>query len=76
MPCETGKKCYPSKHNARESVKHMGQSVRVYPCGKCNFFHVTKEQFGKPQSNSRQWNAKARRSERGKIKARKQKWEL
>jgi hypothetical protein len=39
--CE--KRGYPSKRAARQAVRTMGSSVRVYWCADCRQYHTTKD---------------------------------
>lgn len=34
---------YVSKHQARQAVRRMGNSIRVYFHLECGYYHVTKE---------------------------------
>jgi len=46
MTCD--KRAYKSKHHAREAVRTMGNSVRVYRCEDCGHWHTTKQRYGGP----------------------------
>lgn len=62
------KRPYTNKHKAREAVREMGNTVRVYLCDDCHLYHVTKDRGGNPAKNSRNWRArrgKNRRAKRG-----------
>jgi len=52
MPCD--KRAFPSKGTARQSVKHMHETVRQYWCKECGGYHNTKERT--PES----WGGKRR----------------
>lgn len=41
MECD--KKRFSGKRSARQSVKSMHHSIRVYRCENCGYYHVTKE---------------------------------
>lgn len=40
MACD--KRRYGGKRSARRAVRHMHQTVRVYLCEECGYYHVTK----------------------------------
>lgn len=63
--CE--KRGYHSKHKAREAVRSMGNTVRVYECEECHRFHVTKDRSGNPAKNSRNWRARRGHGRNGRI---------
>lgn len=58
------KRAYTSEKKAREAIKAMGNTVRVYFCPNCHWYHVTKEKYGKPQKNGRAWRDTAQRGRR------------
>jgi hypothetical protein len=37
------KRPYKNKHSAREAVRTMGSSIRVYWCDDCRAYHTTKD---------------------------------
>jgi hypothetical protein len=43
----TGKRCFSSKQDARNSMRHLRARLRVYLCEHCRLFHLTSE-IGKP----------------------------
>lgn len=53
-----GKRIFGSKKHAREAIRQMHETVRVYWCKECKGFHTTQERYGKVANNSRAWNAR------------------
>lgn len=52
------KRPFASKGAAKQSVRAMHETVRVYWCVTCKGYHTTQERYGKVASNSRAWNTK------------------
>ena len=43
------KRGYPNRHKARQAVRTMSATVRVYWCDECHQYHTTKDRGGSRQ---------------------------
>lgn len=59
---------YRSAHHAREAVRKMGNSIRVYYCKQCHAHHVTKMRDASEMIDSKSWRVKKKRKARAKLR--------
>lgn len=45
----TGKRCFTSKKRARKGMRRLPDSLRIYRCPECDFYHLTKERKMDPE---------------------------